>query len=130
MTNWHREQVNTWSLLHLIILLCKAFLWIRRIVSKSSGIHILRKALLELAWARTHLQPANPITSTPGLPHLPVMRLQAQLSLVCLRVKQTKRVLQPLILALNSVITPVSYTHLRAHETPEPLVCRLLLEKK
>src|SRR5678816_4005497 len=29
---------------------------------------------------------------------------------------------------LNS--TPVSYTHLRAHETPEHLVCRLLLEKK
>src|SRR5678816_3425658 len=30
------------------------------------------------------------------------------------------------------VITPhaVSYTHLRAHETPEHLVCRLLLEKK
>ena len=25
--------------------------------------------------------------------------------------------------------TPVSYTHLRAHETPEHLVCRLLLEK-
>jgi len=24
---------------------------------------------------------------------------------------------------------PVPYTHLRAHETPEPLVCRLLLEK-
>ncbi|WP_220084872.1 hypothetical protein, partial [Halomonas sp. SL1] len=23
-----------------------------------------------------------------------------------------------------------SYTHLRAHATPEPLVCRLLLEKK
>ena len=27
-------------------------------------------------------------------------------------------------------VTPVSYTHLRAHETPEHLVCRLLLEKK
>src|SRR5674536_398857 len=27
-------------------------------------------------------------------------------------------------------INPVSYTHLRAHETPEHLVCRLLLEKK
>ena len=27
-------------------------------------------------------------------------------------------------------ITSVSYTHLRAHETPEHLVCRLLLEKK
>src|SRR5674536_168757 len=25
---------------------------------------------------------------------------------------------------------PMSYTHLRAHETPEHLVCRLLLEKK
>src|SRR5678815_2187410 len=28
------------------------------------------------------------------------------------------------------VHAPVSYTHLRAHETPEHLVCRLLLEKK
>eukprot|EP00658_Telonema_sp_P-2_P001730 TRINITY_DN10653_c0_g1_i1.p1 TRINITY_DN10653_c0_g1~~TRINITY_DN10653_c0_g1_i1.p1 ORF type:complete len:312 (-),score=82.50 TRINITY_DN10653_c0_g1_i1:20-955(-) len=28
------------------------------------------------------------------------------------------------------VFTTVSYTHLRAHETPEHLVCRLLLEKK
>src|SRR5674536_368501 len=27
-------------------------------------------------------------------------------------------------------VAPVSYTHLRAHETPEHLVCRLLLEKK
>eukprot|EP00658_Telonema_sp_P-2_P048079 TRINITY_DN36593_c0_g1_i2.p1 TRINITY_DN36593_c0_g1~~TRINITY_DN36593_c0_g1_i2.p1 ORF type:complete len:221 (-),score=50.36 TRINITY_DN36593_c0_g1_i2:61-723(-) len=29
-----------------------------------------------------------------------------------------------------STRTAVSYTHLRAHETPEHLVCRLLLEKK
>ena len=29
---------------------------------------------------------------------------------------------------INSL--PVSYTHLRAHETREDLVCRLLLEKK
>src|SRR5678815_2053790 len=28
----------------------------------------------------------------------------------------------------NDVSHPVSYTHLRAHETPEHLVCRLLLE--
>src|SRR5674536_137206 len=27
-------------------------------------------------------------------------------------------------------LDPVSYTHLRAHETPEHLVCRLLLETK
>src|SRR5678815_2998091 len=30
----------------------------------------------------------------------------------------------------GSTTAPVSYTHLRAHETPEHLVCRLLLEKK
>ena len=31
---------------------------------------------------------------------------------------------------LRVIGNPVSYTHLRAHETPEHLVCRLLLEKK
>ena len=31
---------------------------------------------------------------------------------------------------IKSKEKPVSYTHLRAHETPEHLVCRLLLEKK
>ena len=31
--------------------------------------------------------------------------------------------------ALNNAAS-VSYTHLRAHETPEHLVCRLLLEQK
>ena len=34
-------------------------------------------------------------------------------------------------LSLFSIsVSPVSYTHLRAHETREDLVCRLLLEKK
>ena len=28
------------------------------------------------------------------------------------------------------LLNPVSYTHLRAHETRHDLVCRLLLEKK
>ena len=31
---------------------------------------------------------------------------------------------------ITDVKVAVSYTHLRAHETPEHLVCRLLLEKK
>ena len=31
--------------------------------------------------------------------------------------------------SVNKLIA-VSYTHLRAHETPEHLVCRILLEKK
>ena len=30
----------------------------------------------------------------------------------------------------QNFLIPFSYTHLRAHETPEHLVCRLLLEKK
>src|SRR5660397_144116 len=33
-------------------------------------------------------------------------------------------------LALQDFLEPVSYTHLRAHETKANLVCRLLLEKK
>ena len=32
--------------------------------------------------------------------------------------------------SINETIKPVSYTHLRAHETVLDLVCRLLLEKK
>ena len=31
---------------------------------------------------------------------------------------------------MNVILGPVSYTHLRAHETVLDLVCRLLLEKK
>ena len=31
---------------------------------------------------------------------------------------------------IRDVLGPVSYTHLRAHETVLDLVCRLLLEKK
>ena len=36
---------------------------------------------------------------------------------------------ESIALILNT-IPPVSYTHLRAHETRSNLVCRLLLEKK
>eukprot|EP00658_Telonema_sp_P-2_P062924 TRINITY_DN51593_c0_g1_i1.p1 TRINITY_DN51593_c0_g1~~TRINITY_DN51593_c0_g1_i1.p1 ORF type:complete len:253 (+),score=58.51 TRINITY_DN51593_c0_g1_i1:219-977(+) len=37
--------------------------------------------------------------------------------------------ISPVTSGLRTIL-PVSYTHLRAHETPEHLVCRLLLEKK
>ncbi len=33
-------------------------------------------------------------------------------------------------LLISAVFGPVSYIHLRAHETREDIVCRLLLEKK
>src|SRR5678815_3347702 len=35
---------------------------------------------------------------------------------------------QPATIQRAAVLVSVSYTHLRAHETPEHLVCRLLLE--
>ena len=35
-----------------------------------------------------------------------------------------------ILLAVGCSAGAVSYTHLRAHETPEHLVCRLMLEKK
>src|SRR5664280_3059326 len=38
-------------------------------------------------------------------------------------------VYQPVI-SFQGTVTPVSYTHLRAHETVLDLVCRLLLENK
>jgi len=43
------------------------------------------------------------------------------------RVKRLEKYIQRHI---GSCIVPVSYTHLRAHETLRYLVCRLLLEKK
>ena len=39
-----------------------------------------------------------------------------------------KSAVSPWVLLIGGIA--VSYTHLRAHETPEHLVCRLLLEKK
>src|SRR5664280_3518005 len=47
---------------------------------------------------------------------------------VALRAKQSGALTA--IWILLSGLTPVSYTHLRAHETVLDLVCRLLLEKK
>ena len=37
---------------------------------------------------------------------------------------------QLIALSVAEIMVPVSYTHLRAHETRSNLVCRLLLEKK
>src|SRR5678816_528147 len=39
------------------------------------------------------------------------------------------QVMSKLMVKAPAPIIAVSYTHLRAHETPEHLVCRLLLEK-
>src|SRR5674536_379293 len=55
-----------------------------------------------------------------GLDTLNVMRLHSPQSAI----------LSAVIFNALIIVAPVSYTHLRAHETPEHLVCRLLLEKK
>src|SRR5660397_263512 len=41
-----------------------------------------------------------------------------------------KNHMSPTLTSENFPCAPVSYTHLRAHETKANLVCRLLLEKK
>ena len=40
------------------------------------------------------------------------------------------RMIAEVVALLGGGVEPVSYTHLRAHETVLDLVCRLLLEKK
>eukprot|EP00658_Telonema_sp_P-2_P063593 TRINITY_DN52344_c0_g1_i1.p1 TRINITY_DN52344_c0_g1~~TRINITY_DN52344_c0_g1_i1.p1 ORF type:complete len:130 (-),score=4.07 TRINITY_DN52344_c0_g1_i1:10-399(-) len=52
----------------------------------------------------------------------PRVRVRVRVGVLRLWVVNIKTDMKPLI--------TVSYTHLRAHETPEHLVCRLLLEKK
>eukprot|EP00658_Telonema_sp_P-2_P078568 TRINITY_DN7383_c0_g2_i2.p2 TRINITY_DN7383_c0_g2~~TRINITY_DN7383_c0_g2_i2.p2 ORF type:complete len:181 (-),score=65.06 TRINITY_DN7383_c0_g2_i2:67-609(-) len=65
-----------------------------------------------------------------------ILALIVCLPLLAITVKFEKSILRfaraasLLVAAVFVVIAPVSYTHLRAHETPEHLVCRLLLEKK
>ena len=53
---------------------------------------------------------------------------QQVLSYLAEQVENCTAVVEDDVLTLE--YAPVSYTHLRAHETPEHLVCRLLLEKK
>src|SRR5450756_1049854 len=52
-------------------------------------------------------------------------------ALAYLAVDQTQECQELLVtVAGEALADPVSYTHLRAHETRHDLVCRLLLEKK
>src|SRR5450756_179861 len=55
---------------------------------------------------------------------LPAMLTQKQLSELDFKLEDGA------LVVVRGTLTPVSYTHLRAHETRHDLVCRLLLEKK
>src|SRR5450756_458942 len=48
----------------------------------------------------------------------------------CRRMTPVTAMSSPALPRRASLLIPVSYTHLRAHETRHDLVCRLLLEKK
>eukprot|EP00658_Telonema_sp_P-2_P036671 TRINITY_DN26478_c0_g1_i1.p1 TRINITY_DN26478_c0_g1~~TRINITY_DN26478_c0_g1_i1.p1 ORF type:complete len:143 (-),score=20.24 TRINITY_DN26478_c0_g1_i1:93-521(-) len=63
-------------------------------------------------------QPNHPLSFHPNLNFIV---FSSYLLLVLLKL--------PIVTPMYTMIA-VSYTHLRAHETPEHLVCRLLLEKK
>ena len=51
-------------------------------------------------------------------------------AVVVSQIAELKIAARELSAALKGIDAPVSYTHLRAHETVLDLVCRLLLEKK
>ena len=54
-----------------------------------------------------------------------------QKSFVDIQEHIVKRIRRPFFIPLSYINgSPVSYTHLRAHETVLDIVCRLLLEKK
>ena len=70
------------------------------------------------------MQRAAATTSVARL--VPVLSSGCDVTTDALRTTQRQRNLS----GLTASAVAVSYTHLRAHETPEHLVCRLLLEKK
>src|SRR5660397_276182 len=51
-------------------------------------------------------------------------------TLSTVRIMEVQTIPYAVLLPVGFVVYPVSYTHLRAHETKANLVCRLLLEKK
>src|SRR5678815_6020001 len=75
------------------------------------------------AWGRSRM--VAPLTVHSSCTGVPGNRRNAQRAVRASRASggSTNRIALP-------ITRPVSYTHLRAHETPEHLVCRLLLEKK
>src|SRR5678815_5702074 len=82
------------------------------------GLSSKESALTSLVLLLTNL---SSLETYVNLPFLLLVDL-----IIVLLILQLKRLISS---APRSTIS-VSYTHLRAHETPEHLVCRLLLEKK
>src|SRR5665648_1141812 len=64
-----------------------------------------------------------------GFCRLPFQMAQQSLE-IHIRMKCLLRTSETVHISIHIITKPVSYTHLRAHETRHDLVCRLLLEKK
>ena len=72
----------------------------------------------------------RPITLTLGLNQIRYADVPAMIDPTSVRFASRTSPAGTRVLEQNYEYDPVSYTHLRAHETVLDLVCRLLLEKK
>src|SRR5678815_4137789 len=104
-----------WSGLRLSALVQQVLDSDERQVEQMGRIVEEQRGNLELAWAEVRFEDPN--------------EKRAAFSRICLGRESNIQCLITFDFWADDAET-VSYTHLRAHETPEHLVCRLLLEKK
>ena len=81
-------------------------------------------AQLDPVWDRLRIEAENAVVAEPaigGFIHISILQHASFENALAHRVASK--------LASAEISEPVSYTHLRAHETRHDLVCRLLLEK-
>eukprot|EP00657_Telonema_sp_P-1_P010913 TRINITY_DN5601_c0_g1_i1.p1 TRINITY_DN5601_c0_g1~~TRINITY_DN5601_c0_g1_i1.p1 ORF type:complete len:154 (-),score=53.97 TRINITY_DN5601_c0_g1_i1:80-541(-) len=86
-----------------------------------------------LAWSRHFQASSSPSTSSTCFCSCTMVRvIRCRTSCTYAHVGQQNRSCGPIVSHCKRLAQsgPVSYTHLRAHETVLDLVCRLLLEKK
>src|SRR5674536_112960 len=106
--------------------------WVRRpwfspVRSNASALVRARCAAQTVTrWPATLLSAGKPVPQVDG----GRLRPQTMPAGGCLAVAADREQRDQVALGDQGERVPVSYTHLRAHETPEHLVCRLLLEKK
>ena len=95
------------------------------VATEATGVRVSRRIFRHLI---PNVIPQLIVIATMGLGD--VILMEATLSFLGIGVKFPYASWGNIVNAVNDVYVPVSYTHLRAHETGRNLVCRLLLEKK
>src|SRR5664280_3068131 len=97
------------------------------------GAGLLDPAVPPLQFMASYFIHRNSGVSSKWFPVITLIPVNLYGCMEILHVSGTRMQVQDRVLRLQSamvVFIPVSYTHLRAHETVLDLVCRLLLEKK